>query len=30
VTRSPSRRWLCRLASSASFPPRMQPKLQGF
>ena len=29
VTCSPSRGWLCRLASSVSFPPRMQPKLQG-
>jgi hypothetical protein len=29
MTRSPSHGWLCRLASSASFPPRMQPKLQG-
>ena len=27
VTRSPSRRWLCR---SASFPPQMRPVLQGF
>src|SRR4029450_8797987 len=30
VTRSPSRRWLCRSASSASFPPQMRPVLQGF
>src|SRR4030095_7593216 len=30
VTRSPSHGRLCRLASSASFPPRMQPKLRGF
>jgi hypothetical protein len=30
LTRSPSRRWLCRSASSASFPPRMRPKLQRF
>ena len=30
VTRSPSRRWLCRSASSASFPPRTRPKLRGF
>src|SRR5262249_18983576 len=30
VTRSPSRRWLGRSASSASFPPRMRPKLQRF
>jgi hypothetical protein len=30
VTRSPSRRWLYRPASSASFPPRMQPMLQSF
>ena len=30
VTRSPSRRWLCRSASSASFPPRMRPKLRRF
>src|SRR5947199_8435073 len=29
VTRSPSQGRLCRLASSASFPPRMQPKLRG-
>ena len=29
VTRSPSQGWLCRLASSASFPPRMRPKLRG-
>ena len=29
VTCSPSRGWLCQLASSASFPPRMQPKLRG-
>jgi hypothetical protein len=29
VTRSPSQGWLCQLASSASFPPRMQPKLRG-
>ena len=29
MTRSPSHGWLCRLALSASFPPRMQPKLQG-
>ena len=29
VTRSPSQGWLCRLASSASFPLRMQPKLRG-
>jgi hypothetical protein len=28
VTRSPSRRWLGRSASSASFPPRMRPKLR--
>jgi len=30
VTRSPSRRWLGRSASSASFPPRMRPKLRRF
>ena len=30
VTRSPSRRWLCRSASSVSFPPRMRPKLRRF
>ena len=30
VTRSPSRRWLCQLASSDSFPPRRQLKLRGF
>src|ERR1700724_3997228 len=30
VTRLPSRRWLCRSASSASFPPQMRPVLQGF
>ena len=31
VTRSPSLlRWLCRSASSASFPPWMRPKLRGF
>src|SRR6267378_8056224 len=30
VTRSPSRRWLRRSASSASFPPRMRPKLRRF
>ena len=29
VTRSPSRRWLGQVASSASFPPRRQPKLRG-
>jgi hypothetical protein len=29
VTRSPSRGWFCRLASSVSFPPRRQPKLRG-
>jgi hypothetical protein len=29
MTRSPSRRWLCRSASSASFPPQMRPVLQG-
>src|SRR5690242_15982303 len=29
VTRSPSQGRFCRLASSASFPPRMQPKLRG-
>ena len=29
VTRSPSQKWLGRLASSASFPPRMQPELRG-
>jgi hypothetical protein len=29
VTRSPSKGWPCQLASSASFPPRMQPKLRG-
>ena len=29
VTRSPSQGWLCRLASSSSFPPPMQPKLRG-
>src|SRR5215471_6754932 len=29
VTRSPSQGWLCQLASSDSFPPRMQPKLRG-
>src|SRR3982751_6119732 len=29
VTRSPSQGRLCRLASSTSFPPRMQPKLRG-
>src|SRR5215472_702451 len=29
VTRSPSLGWLCRLASPASFPRRMQPKLRG-
>ena len=29
VTHSPPQGWLCRLASSASFPPRMQPKLRG-
>jgi hypothetical protein len=29
MTRSPSQGWLCRLASSASFPLRMQPKLRG-
>ena len=29
VTRSPSRGWLCQSASSASFPPRMRPKLRG-
>jgi hypothetical protein len=28
VTRSPSRRWLCWSASSASFPPQMRPVLQ--
>ena len=32
VTRSPSRRWLCQSAFSASFPPppRIRPKLKGF
>jgi hypothetical protein len=30
VTRSPSRGWLCRSASSVSFPPRMRPKLRRF
>ena len=30
VTRSPSQGWLCQLASSASFPPRMRPKLRRF
>src|SRR5262249_20853747 len=30
VTRSPSRRWLRRSASSVSFPPRMRPKLRRF
>jgi hypothetical protein len=30
VTRSPSRRWLGRSASSVSFPPRMRPKLRRF
>src|SRR6266849_5952493 len=30
VTRSPSQRWLRRSASSASFPPRMRPKLRRF
>src|SRR5580704_8503416 len=30
VTRSPSLRWLCRSASSASFPPRIRPKLRDF
>jgi hypothetical protein len=29
MTRSPSKRWLCRSASFASFPPRMRSKLQG-
>ena|SRR5215468_88288 len=29
VTHSPPERWLCRSASSVSFPPRMRPKLQG-
>jgi hypothetical protein len=29
VTRSPSPGWFCRLASSASFPPRRQPELRG-
>jgi hypothetical protein len=29
VTRSPSQGWLCQLASSASFPLRIQPKLRG-
>jgi len=29
VTRSPSRGWLGRLASSGSFPPRRQPQLRG-
>ena len=29
MTCSPSQGWLCRLASSASFPPPMQPKLRG-
>ena len=29
VTRSPSQGWLCRLASFASIPPRMQPKPRG-
>src|SRR5215467_15205806 len=29
VTRSPPQGRLCQLASSASFPPRMQPKLRG-
>ena len=29
VTRSPPQGRFCRLASSASFPPRMQPKLRG-
>src|ERR1700687_4781929 len=27
---SPSPRWLCRSASSVSFPPRMRPKLRRF
>ncbi len=30
VTRSPSHGWLCRSASSVSFPPQMRPKLRGF
>ena len=30
VTRSPSPRWLCRSASSVSFPPRMRPQLRRF
>src|SRR4030088_2924843 len=29
MTRSPPKRWLCRSASFASFPPRMRSKLQG-
>src|SRR5262249_3593447 len=29
VTHSPSKRWLCRSASSASFPPRMRSELRG-
>ena len=29
VTRSPSRRWLCRSASPDSFPPLLRPKLRG-